>query len=36
MGFEGKQAVQVNCGKYPAKNSMGKKLTPLAGQVKYA
>ena len=34
--IEGKQAVQVDSSKYPAKSSMGKKLASLAGQVEYA
>ena len=36
MGFEGKQAVQVDSSRYPAKSSTGKKLASLAGQVEYA
>jgi hypothetical protein len=35
LGHEGKQAVEVNPGKYPAKSRMRKKLAGLAGQAEY-
>ena len=36
LGREGKRAVEVNPGKYPARSRMRKKLASLAGQVAYA
>ena len=36
LGREGKRAVKVNPGKYPARSRMKKKLASLAGQVAYA
>ena len=36
LGREGKQAVEVHPGKYPARSRMRKKLASLAGQVAYA
>ena len=35
LGREGKQAVEVNPGKYPARSRMRQKLASLAGQVEY-
>ena len=35
LGREGKRAVEVDPGKYPARNRMRKKLASLAGQVEY-
>ena len=35
LGREGKQAVEVNAGKYPARSRMRQKLASLAGQVEY-
>ena len=35
LGREGKRAVEVNPGKYPARSRMRKKLASLAGQVEY-
>ena len=36
LGREGKRAVEVDPGKYPARSRMRKKLASLAGQVEYA
>ena len=35
LGREGKRAIEVNPGKYPARSRMRKKLASLAGQVEY-
>ena len=36
LGREGKRAVEVDPGKYPARSRMRKKLASLAGQFEYA